>query len=174
MIAGKIIPAIATTTALITGLVCLELYKVLQKKGISAYKNGFVNLALPFLTFSEPIECLQQRVGKHSWSLWDRILCDLGGDVPLSQLIEHVEAECDGLEVSMVSYTSSESTALLYTSFFPKKKRDTRLKMLVSELVMEVGKCELPSTPYLILNVGCDDDDGEDVEVPYVRYIYRK
>ena len=40
MIAGRIIPAIATTTASVTGLVMLEMIKVLQGKPVDQLRNG--------------------------------------------------------------------------------------------------------------------------------------
>uniref|UniRef100_A0A8C5BYH3 E1 ubiquitin-activating enzyme n=1 Tax=Gadus morhua TaxID=8049 RepID=A0A8C5BYH3_GADMO len=54
-IAGRIIPAIATTTAAVAGLMCLELYKLVQgHREVSSYRASFLNLAVDYFVLSYP------------------------------------------------------------------------------------------------------------------------
>lgn len=165
-IAGKIIPAIATTTALVTGLVILELYKVIDgKTDIEQYKNGFVNLALPFFGFSEPIASPKGKyVGKNGDvtvdKLWDRFEVE---DITLKEFLAVMEGK--GLEISMLS----SGVSLLYASFFPPAKVKDRMNLKLSELVATISKKPVPEhQKNVIFEICCDDQSGEDVEVPYV------
>ena len=166
-IAGKIIPAIATTTALVTGLVIMELYKIIDgKTDIEQYKNGFINLALPFFGFSEPIASPKVEYkgpnGKVTLDkIWDRFEM---GDVTLRELIDDFEKR--GLSISMLS----SGVSLLYASFFPPAKLKERYGMKLSQLVEHISKKKIPEhQKEVIFEVVTEDVDGEDVEVPYLK-----
>lgn len=54
-IAGRIIPAIATTTSAVAGLMCLELYKLVQgHKKISSYRTAYFHLAVQYYVWCHP------------------------------------------------------------------------------------------------------------------------
>ncbi|KAF1955785.1 ubiquitin-activating enzyme E1 [Byssothecium circinans] len=172
-IAGKIIPAIATTTALVTGLVNLELYKILDgKTDIEQYKNGFINLALPFFGFSEPIASPKGKYVGHGGKevlidrLWDRFEID---DITLQEFIDHFEEK--GLTIQMVS----SGVSLLYASFYPPSKLKDRLPLTMSKLVEHISKKPVPEhQKNVIFEVTAEDTTEEDVEIPYVMVKLRK
>ncbi|MCJ1287744.1 hypothetical protein MMC26_007096 [Xylographa opegraphella] len=171
-IAGKIIPAIATTTALVTGLVILELYKIIDgKTDIEQYKNGFINLALPFFGFGEPMPSPKgEYIGKNGKvtidKLWDRFEVE---NVTLTEFLNDFKEK--GLDVTMIS----SGVSLLYASFYPPKKNADRLGLKLDQLVETISKKPIPShQKNVIFEITAEDQTEEDVEIPYVMVKLRK
>jgi ubiquitin-activating enzyme E1 len=169
-IAGKIIPAMVTTTAVVSGLVCIELLKMFQEgKKVEDFKNGFVNLALPFFGFSEPIAPQKTKIRDNwQWTLWDRF--DIQGDMTLQQFLDYFKEKYQ-LEVTMLSC----GVSMIYSFFMAKDKLKERLPKKLTEVVAEITKQAIPPTKsYMTMEVCCNRiEDDEEVDVPYIRYQFR-
>ncbi|KAJ9057189.1 E1 ubiquitin-activating protein [Entomophthora muscae] len=169
-IAGKIIPAIATTTSLVTGLVCLELYKIVDgERPVEDYKNGFVNLALPFLGFSEPILAAKQKYLDVTFTQWDRF--EIEQLMTLGELLDYFARE-HRIDVTMIS----SGNTMLYSAFSGPKKAAERKPLQMLELVELVSKKPVaPHVKYLVLEFVGDELDGGDIEdLPYIKIRVRK
>lgn len=162
-IAGRIIPAIATSTALASGLVCLELYKVLAGHKVEKYRNTFANLAIPLFSMAEPVA---PKVFKHEdlkWSVWDRWV--ISQNMTVSELLEWFQ------EKGLTAYIVSCGQSLLYNNIFPRHRDRLNRKLL--DLAREIAKLKIPPTRHHFdIVVACEDEDGNDVDVPLVSLCF--
>lgn len=162
-IAGRIIPAIATTTAMATGLVCLELYKVILNHQVEKYRNTFANLALPLFSMAEPVPPKIIKHGNLSWSVWDRWV--IAGNLTLRELLDWFQ------DKGLSAYSISCGQSLIYNSIFPKHKE--RLDRKVLDLARDIAKLEIPpDRRHFDIVVACEDDDGNDVDVPLISICF--
>eukprot|EP01114_Cavostelium_apophysatum_P007108 TRINITY_DN1882_c0_g1_i1.p1 TRINITY_DN1882_c0_g1~~TRINITY_DN1882_c0_g1_i1.p1 ORF type:complete len:1017 (+),score=344.72 TRINITY_DN1882_c0_g1_i1:189-3239(+) len=160
-IAGRIMPAIATTTAAVSGCVALELVKIVKGcEKLEDFKNLFMNLGLPFWAFTEPGPAEGKKItAKMSYTLWDS--WDLKkGDITLDEFIKHFKATYN-LDVSGVF----KGAIMLYVPMFPGHAK--RKPMKISALTKKK-----PDDKYDDLTVTFSDETGEDVSGPPVRFYY--
>ena len=188
----------ATTTACVVGLSCIELLKLVTHKptttttteeggegyyDASYFRNGFMNLALPLLAFSEPnppeeFDMPGGGGGEGStstYNLWSKIAVEPESDLSLGELVKDLEARL-GLEVS---FLSSGSTTL-YSSLQPPSGQKAWMAMPVTAVVREAtGKGPAAGSggggggggTTLLLQASCyDEESEEDVEVPTIAY----
>ncbi|XP_071964323.1 ubiquitin-like modifier-activating enzyme 6 [Antedon mediterranea] len=163
-IAGRIVPAIATTTAAVAGLATLELVKVVKEAPVEHYKNCFMNLGLPLIMFSEPGRPMETQIKPGmSYTIWDRWTVKGHKDYTLQDLTNHFKTKYD-LELSMMVH----GVRMVYVPIMPGHNK--RLTQTMISLLK-------PSSDdaYFDLVIGfepLEEDADEDLPAPPLRYYF--
>lgn len=185
--AGRIIPAIATTTAMVTGFVMLELCKLMNKKGFEDFRNTFANLALPLFQMAEPIAPLKSKSRSEKrcpdpinnpdyieeedvvcipdgFTAWDKLVVD-EGDLTLQEFIDYFKKK-----YNVNTFTVVINGKILYTM----GSRKERLPKKISELAVEVGKVDISHENFLMPVANFMTEENEDVETPDIVFKFRQ
>ena len=125
-IAGKIIPAVATTTSLVSGLIVLEMIKyVAGLESVEDYKSHFVNLAINTFVGGEPMPSKKIKIGEKEMNAWVKF--EQTDDISLKMFLEKW-SKVLGTEVNMI-FSGSK---IIYSDF---SKCDTSLSL--SKIISE-------------------------------------
>jgi len=169
-IAGNIIPAMITTTALVTGLVSLELYKILEKKTIEELRCSYLNIAIPFITMSEPAPAKKEIANRYT--IWDTIEIDEKTDLTLHELLQRISS---GTQYQVLSVTYYG--VVLYTCFMPRDKLEKRNTVPVSKLIEKLTKEKLDKTQTVlslqVMVMDLSEQGSAPFNLPRVRYHFK-
>ncbi|XP_015262892.1 PREDICTED: LOW QUALITY PROTEIN: ubiquitin-like modifier-activating enzyme 7 [Gekko japonicus] len=168
-IVGRIVPAIATTTAAVAGLVCLELYKLVWgHRRLSSYRSTFLRLSEPLLHRCQPHSPQPAyKYRQKTWSCWERIevpgVDDKGEEITLKGLCDHLQRE-HGLELQMLVYGKT----MIYHGFWEEEKREKQLSNRLTELVCATAETVSKDCRLLVFQIVCDNEE-DDADLPPVH-----
>jgi hypothetical protein len=172
----------------VTGLVCLEFYKLVARKPVTALRNSYISLAVNNYTQSEP-SGPRRKVSKaydeaamgpvkaypEGHSRWDKFVVNEGRDLTLGELTAWLAAKhgltletvvCNGIplyEPGMYSMQIAE-----------RGTRGVLEQYLLLSAAMIPPPAPMPDTRrYLLLELCVHDAEGTDVVTPMVQYYCR-
>ena len=177
-VAGNIIPAIASTTAAVTGIVCLQIYTLLQTNDINSLKSVSFNLAVGEFDLFTPEEkryitdtpktersCgIKAIPGK--FTVWDKI--DINGpNLSAKKIIDYFK---DNYNVNIENINFGETTI---SSTILDEEED--LEKSIETLMRENTKFVINErTKYIQLEITGTYEDGEyNISMPTLRYVLK-
>lgn len=181
IIAGRIVPALATTTAAITGIVCLQLYTLLQTNNIKFFRNCFLNLAINRVLMTIPTKEIKhvdiefdedlgtpKKAIPLNWTVWDKII--IKGSKTPEELIDFIFKQYN-VKVFLIQ-TINDIT--IFQSFLeginiPNEKN----KMMIEDIYTNEAKKRNISIneKFLCLRIGGEYNEMP-VEMPLFKYIF--
>lgn len=143
-IAGKIIPALATTTSIVSGLVAIELYKIISQSKLENFKNTFISLGISYYGSSEPVPCKSKKIGKLDMSLWTQLKFK---NMTFEELINYFKIEYN-LNIEQIMFNDKS----VYSIFLNEKKKNELFKKeILSHLKINEA--------ILIITISDEEDD---------------
>ncbi|CAG9316463.1 unnamed protein product [Blepharisma stoltei] len=178
VIAGKIIPALATTTAVIAGIGVAEFIKYTLELELEKMRDSFMNLASPFILFPEPrpaiviksveydeILAAPKRAYNDGFTKWDDIVID--GPCTMGELVDTLK------EKYKVSPLQIACGKFCLFNQYSRDNKDELLKREVYELYKEISgdKTEGKTSVGLILFAVSVEDKAQ-MMLPPLKYIF--
>jgi len=192
IIAGKIIAALATTTAMICGLVELEFYKLKLGKAFveqDAFYNANINLAVSQFQFFQPDAAIQKEEftaydpvmcmdEKHvpypkNWTSWDSLVVD-AGNLTIGEFVEKFPKLFNGITVDLLyKLGKMDKGIVLYNDALHRKKDEVKNKKLIDRYIEAYGALVSDKRSYVILSGGFFTKDGDLAELPRIKYYFK-
>lgn len=163
----KIKPSLITTACFTSGLLVLEIFKLLNHRRSFVdmddhgdFRNTCNNLAIPMIMFYEPEVPVVQKSGPKDdlgFTVWDKIHIYVSKSSTLAEMFALIKRE-HNLDVEMFAVAST----LIYANFM--KKSHDRLALPILQLLSD-RKIDLGTKHYFVSTFTFTKDD-EEVETP--------
>ena len=175
-ISGNIIPAVSSTTTVVSGLVSIELYKILLNfNKIEKFKNSYYNLALPMYTFTEPFEVKSFKIYdiveklEKDYNIWtiekirkDIKFCDLI-DIWNNNKILKYDGKSYDLELDYITHNSK----FIYNNWDINLKKNITKKL--NEIINIIENNEIDISVSIKEDSSDEESDNEEeIELPII------
>ena len=164
-IAGRIIPAIATTTSVVSGLIVLEMLKYIinsSEDKIEKYRSTYINLADTTLVYSEPIAAGTTLIGGQEVNIWTKF--KFTHDTTIQKFKEYYE-NMFKTELSMITY----GTAILYSNL-DFINCDIDITKNLSEIIKQINK-EVDFNEISVITIISSNDE---LDLPEIHFKINK
>ena len=175
-ISGNIIPAIASTTAAITGLACLQIYTLLQTNKINYMRCSAINLGISdydifnpeearYITNKEKNEKSKEiKVIPCNYTIWDHIEIK-GPNITIRELINLFKLKYS----IMIDFINSGN--LVISS--PLEEEEEDFDSTIEDLYSRKAKINIESLKYIELKIVAIDKNIK-FSIPLVKYYLNK
>ena len=176
MVAGNIIPAIASTTAAIVGIVAMQLYVLKSTENIRYLRNCFLNLANNIYSFENVRKAkniTEENNNENSkekykyipkiFSNWDYLI--IKGSLTINKFIDYIKQEYN---VNIIKIFSNNKIL-----FNKEKKQDELLEQKIEDVYNNISSIKLfENKKFLMLEITGDIDDYI-ARMPLIKYYFK-